>query len=110
MDVQINFKKKLKLQGITVRFLQDVKSWIWFPTEVQFMISKNGKDWFTLDVVKNDVSPKQYGVIIKEFTVNKDIKTKHLRIVAKYLGPIPQWHPGSGEAGYIFADEIEMIR
>ena len=110
MDVQINFKKKLKLEGISVRFLQDARSWIWFPTEVQFMISKNGRDWFTLDVIKNDVSPKEYGVIIKEFTTKQQIKTKHIRIVAKYLGTIPQWHPGSGESGYIFADEIEMLR
>lgn len=108
MDVRINFKKKLTINNINVRFLQDARSWIWFPSEVQFLISNNGKDWHTFEVVKNKTSPKEYGVIIEEFGFNKTFKTKHLRIVAKYMGPCPKWHPGAGNASFIFADEITV--
>ncbi len=106
LDVQIDFKKKLEIQSIELSLLQDAKSWIWFPSEVQFMISRNGKDWFTMEVVKNKIGRDEYGSLTQSIGISKELKTRYIRIIAVYPGACPKWHPGSGNKSWIFADEI----
>ena len=106
LDVQIDLKKKTKIQSIELSLLQDVKSWIWFPAEVQFMISQNGEDWFTTDVVKNEIPRDRYGSVTQTIKSSKAINSRYIRIVATSIGPCPKWHPGAGNAGWIFADEV----
>jgi hypothetical protein len=31
---------------------------------------------------------------------------RYLRVVASNTEPLPEWHPGAGETGWIFVDEI----
>jgi hypothetical protein len=106
LDVQIDFRKKLEISSIELSLLQDAKSWIWYPSEVQFMISKNGKDWFTTEVVKNRVKQDEYGSLTQKIGISKELKTRYIRIVAVYSGDCPKWHPGAGNKSWIFADEI----
>jgi predicted alpha-1,2-mannosidase len=108
LDVIIDFRKKKEIHKISVGLLQDVKSWIWFPTEVQFQISKNGRDWFIIHTEKNNIPPDQYGAITQQLTMTKEITTQYLRVVGKNFGTCPKWHPGAGNPAYIFADEITV--
>ncbi|MCB9223978.1 MAG: glycoside hydrolase family 92 protein [Crocinitomicaceae bacterium] len=110
LDVEIDFKKKIDIKGIYISVLQDIKSWIWFPKEVKFMMSKNGKSWYDVKIVKNYVSPEKYGQFTQEIGFEKEFSTRYLRVVAKNSGEIPEWHPGSGKPSYIFADEIIIIQ
>ena len=34
------------------------------------------------------------------------IEARYLRVSARNFGTIPDWHPGRGEAAWIFIDEI----
>ena len=106
MDVTIDFRKKKDITKISVSLLQDIKSWIWFPKEVHFMVSKNGKDWFTVQIEKNQIPTDQYGSITQQISLTKNITTQYLRVVCKNYGVCPKWHPGAGNPTYIFADEI----
>ncbi len=106
LDVELDFKKKMEIEGVYLSCLQDVRSWIWFPTEVEFFTSSNGKDWFPIKKTINYDSPKKTGNFIKEFGFDQNFKTRHLRIVAKNFGGCPDWHLGAGNPSYIFADEI----
>ena len=31
---------------------------------------------------------------------------RYVRVVARGVDPLPEWHPGAGNPGWIFADEI----
>jgi len=106
LDVIIDFRKKKEIHKISVNVLQDIKSWIWYPTEVHFMVSSNGKDWFTAEIVKNEFPTDTYGSFIQKISLKKDITTQYLRIVCKNSGTIPAWHLGSGNKSWIFADEV----
>jgi predicted alpha-1,2-mannosidase len=106
LDVEIDFRKKIDIKSIHLSVLQDIKSWIWFPKEVKFMMSKNGKSWYAVKSVKNYISPNKYGQFTQEIGFEKEFSTRYLRIVAKNFGKIPEWHPGHGKPAYIFADEI----
>ncbi len=106
VEVEIDFKKKKKISSISMRFMQDIKSWIWLPSEVSFMISDNGTDWYTVHTEKNTIPIDQYGSLIKEFGLKKSFKTRFLRIIAQNRGRCPDWHLGAGNDTWVFADEI----
>lgn len=106
MDVVVDFKRKKKLSQVSPRFLQDQRSWIWYPSEVIFYHSKNGVDWIEYDNVKNTVPLTESGSLIQELSSHKSLKTRYIRIVAKNFGVCPEWHLGAGNTTFIFSDEI----
>ena len=106
VSVEIDFNKKKKINTIKVGFLQDIKSWIWMPVEVSFMVSSDGINWITLHTEKSSTPIDQYGAVIKEFKCVKAIDTRYLKIEAKNRGFCPDWHLGAGYPSWIFADEI----
>jgi predicted alpha-1,2-mannosidase len=106
LSVEIDFKKKKEIHGVYLSVLQDIKSWIWYPKDVSFYMSKNGKDWMLLRTVKNYESNDKFGSFLQEIGFMKDFSTRYLKIVATNFGECPLWHPGKGNPSYIFADEI----
>ncbi|MBI3134364.1 MAG: glycoside hydrolase family 92 protein [Bacteroidetes bacterium] len=108
LDLCIDFRKKREIHKISVSVLQDIKSWIWYPGEVHFMISKNGREWFTAGIVKNEFPADKYGAFTQKISLKKDITTRYLRIVCKNAGPVPAWHPGAGNKSWLFADEVSV--
>ncbi len=106
VDVTVDFRKKEQIRGVYLNCLQDVGSWIWFPKEIQVLISNNGRDWFTAGTETVKVSAKERGPLVMKFGIAKVFSTRYLRIVAKYAGPCPDWHPGVGNPSHIFADEM----
>ncbi|MBN2245615.1 MAG: GH92 family glycosyl hydrolase [Candidatus Aminicenantes bacterium] len=92
---------------ISAGFLQDQNSWIFMPEEVEFAHSLDGENFHILSVIKNDISPREGEVIVRDFTYVSDaVKTRYVRIHAKNRGVCPPWHKGAGEKAWIFADEI----
>ena len=106
LEVSIDFKKKKKIESIQMRFLQDIRSWVWFPSEVTFMISDDGKNWYPIHTAKNTAPIDEYGSITQEFGFEKVLKTQYLKVTAKNRGICPDWHLGAGNPTWIFADEI----
>ena len=110
LNVEIDLKKKTKINSVSLSCLQDANSWIWYPTEVEFYYSNNGKTWIKFDLVKNTVSPKKYGGLSQKISSKRTFngKARYIKIIAKNIGNCPEWHPGRGNASFIFADEIEV--
>lgn len=105
-DIVIDFRKKREIYKVSVSVLQDIKSWIWYPKEIHFMVSKNGKDWFTTEIVKNEFALDKYGAYTQRISMKKNITTQYLRIVCKSAGTIPSWHLGAGNKSWLFLDEV----
>ena len=89
-----------------MHFLQDIKSWIWMPKEVRFMISEDGLEWFTVHTAKNEIPIDQYGATTGNFGFVKNIATRYLKIEAVNFGNCPDWHLGAGYPSWLFSDEI----
>ena len=88
-------------------FLQDIGSWIWMPSRVEFELSVDGRTFSPAFSIANEVSEKHGGVVTKDFV--KEIspqRARYIRLRALNFGKIPSWHPGSGGAAWIFVDEI----
>lgn len=102
--VDLGGVKELKRLGLSV--LQEERSWIWFPAEVQFAWSMNGLNWSSATVV-NTTPRNEEGTLLKDMmteVLNK--KARYVKVIARNAGPCPEWHFGSGEPSHLFADEI----
>jgi hypothetical protein len=87
-------------------FLQDVKSWIWFPKEVEIFFSEDGINFISAGVINNNIPDNDYNVQVKDFVKEVNVKARYIKITAKTYGTIPDWHPGAGGKSWIFVDEI----
>ncbi len=103
----VELDKKQKISELSIRFLQDIDSWIFMPEKVSFYSSGNGTDFELIDEIKTDVPEDKWGVVIKEYKINcKSLNTKYIKLIAKSGVYCPDWHKGHDSKLFIFADEI----
>ena len=88
-------------------FLQDARSWIWMPQYVEFAVSSDGLNFVRACRVDNDVDTKELEMKIRNLVKDGlSLKARYVKVSAKNLGTIPEWHESAGEKAYIFIDEI----
>jgi len=94
-----------------MNFLEDQRSWIFYPTEVQCLVSNDGKNFKLLtksQKIKADIPTEE--AAIKTVSFNKTGKYRYVKIIAKKLGDLPEWHLGYKHKGksWLFIDEIYL--
>lgn len=107
-EAVVDLKRETEISRISANFLQDTRSWILMPTQVEFYTSNDGKNFSLLYTVQNTIDPKDYESQTKVFEVIKKVKAKYIKVKAYSFGKLPEWHQGfpfDGEA-FIFVDEI----
>ncbi len=88
-------------------FLQDIRSWIWLPVRLEVELSSDGKGFSKVLTVENDVSDKDYDVVLKDFVRSiPSQQARYVKVRAIGYGKIPSWHPGHGGNSWVFIDEI----
>ena len=88
-------------------FLQNVRSWIWLPTSVDFELSLDGRTFKPVLSIANDVPADSYDAVIKDLARSITPQpARYVKITAHNYGKIPAWHPGAGGDAFIFIDEI----
>lgn len=95
-----------KVARVGANFIQDQRSWIFMPYEVEYYVSDNGKDFKLLEVVPNDVPQRCEDVVQKTFFTTKMINHRYIKVVAKNIKTNPSWHLSPGEKSWLFTDEI----
>lgn len=107
LDIIIDLGKTEDISKVSVSFLQDIHSWIFLPEWVEIFASEEGSKFVSMGKVENNISPKEGGAIIKDFTLLFDqTKAKMIRVHAKNMGICPPWHSGKGGKAWIFTDEV----
>jgi hypothetical protein len=58
----------------------------------------------------NPVAASDYETQLKKFDyhLQKPVKARYVKIIAKNFGKLPSWHLGAGGEAFIFIDEIEV--
>ncbi|MBT3208493.1 MAG: glycoside hydrolase family 92 protein [Bacteroidetes bacterium] len=108
VNVVVDLSMKQKIKTVGIGCLQDIKSWIFMPIEIQVFTSNDGIKYSYLTSIKNDVNQKTEGGITKDFTANVNTEARFIKVVAKNMGMCPEWHIGyeHNGKGWIFVDEI----
>ena len=110
----IDMGTEKEISTIRINFLQDVKSWIFFPTQVEFSVSIDGQTFTTITTENfTDDNTKQDILIKKVLTDYKSSKmggkkVRYISVKAKNTGVCPPNHPGAGGKAWLFADEITV--
>lgn len=97
------------VQSVTVNFLQDQRSFIFYPTEVLCYISTDNQNYQLAGKQSINAVKRSEEVKIKTNTFDlKDKNAKYVKVVAKKLDRLPRWHAGYEDKGksWIFVDEI----
>jgi len=95
-----------KINRLAGSFLQEIYSWIWMPTEVEYFVSNDGKNFRSVGKVKNDVPQDEDGAFIQEMEVRPRTNARYVKMVAKTIGTCPEGHVGAGQKAWIFCDEL----
>lgn len=106
---EINFDNSISLTEIGIGCLSDMKSWIFFPSEVEIVITFDDLSFESIgkitleEITASDMFPTHRDFKIKTNTA-KEIKK--IRVIAKNFGTCPEWHLGNGNDTWLFVDEI----
>ncbi len=102
----VDLSERQEVNRVAGSFLQDQKSWIFMPKQVEFFISNDGKNFKSIGVMKNTISQETEEPVMHEFSIDKPFTARYIKMVAKKIEACPDWHVGAGEPGWIFCDEI----
>jgi predicted alpha-1,2-mannosidase len=110
VEIIIDLGKVKTIDRIAVGALQDIKSWIFYPPEIELLGSDNGKGFASISILKNDFPDNEYGAFVKEFEFIPTSKEqyRYIKVKAKNYGICPEWHLGNGGDTWIFLDEITI--
>jgi len=110
LDAVVDLGEVEEVKKISVGFLQDVGSWIFFPTEIEFFISIDGATFSPVGISIHEFSQKDYTPKTLEQWADlvPPLQARYIKVVAKTPGICPDWHPGAGNKCWIFVDEISV--
>ncbi len=113
-DVQIDLElgKAIDMHSVTLRFAHVPDAWVFAPADVMVATSTDGKVYtdfipanIAYDATLEQMNTTQLQVLT--IPVNRD-QVRFVRILAKPIARIPQWHRAKGLKPWIMMDEIEI--
>jgi beta-galactosidase len=110
----IDLGKEKDIASIRANFLQDAKSWIFLPSQVEFSVSTDGKDYTAISKISSEIhlfeenSSIWKALLDYSTTVMAGKKVRYVSVKAKNIGVCPPNHPGAGGKAWLFVDEITV--
>ncbi|MBL7943182.1 MAG: glycoside hydrolase family 92 protein, partial [Flavobacteriales bacterium] len=105
-EVVVDLGKEQPITYVGLGCLQDIKSWIWYPTHIEIWVSHDGQTFSRAAGVKNEKADNDYTPGVQELGAHLRASARYVKVVAYNYGTIPPWHLGSGGNSWIFADEL----
>ena len=103
------FDENRNISQLGVSVLQDMKSWIFYPKQIEFQWSEDGVNfgpsltYNNFPVFEDYVGPTTMDAMIDLGAVKS---VKAIKFKVANFGKCPDWHLGSGNDTWLFLDEI----
>ncbi len=108
----VDLGKEKRVHMVDINFLQDQRSWIFFPTSVECRVSNDGINFKQMDGTRRIAAakPSEEIEIKKMYFKQPSKRYQYIKVIAKKPGKLPEWHPGYKHDGrsWIFVDEIRV--
>ena len=108
--VDLGSKKNIK--EVSIGFLQDQRSWIFYPTKVNCLVSNDGVNFQAYPNGSRTLNSTMQtpAVTLKRVQFEGAGTFRYVKIIAKKLGELPTWHLGYKHEGrsWLFVDEIQI--
>lgn len=107
----VDLGEEQPVHTLNVNFLQDQRSYIFYPTEVSCYVSNDNRSFQLTG--KQSLNATKYSSQTQIKTLTFDLKARNARyvkLVAQRLNRLPKWHSGYLSYGksWIFVDEISI--
>ena len=102
----IDLGKPMPVHELGLSSCQVVPSGVFLPSKIEFLVSNDGKDFQSVAVITHEVPLKRATDKRTLSTKIDEIETRYIRVKAKNVGTIPDWHPARGRNAWLFVDEI----
>jgi hypothetical protein len=106
---EVNFDSIRYLSSFGISAFRDLKSWIFYPSQIEIEVSSDGKTFKKLSPINikkaesSDVIPQKMEFIIDTY---KPSEVKSIRYKITNPGLCPEWHLGKGNKTWMFLDEL----
>lgn len=109
-EAVIDLKKVENITYLSSSYLQDSRSWILFPKEVEYYVSTDGIQYTLAAKQSHTVPPMLDSVLVQNMSVqlSQPVKARYVKVVAINFGKLPATHQGYGDDAFIFVDEVEV--
>ena len=111
LEAVIDLQDEQSISQVSGDFLQVVNHIVFFPTDVNYYYSTDGKNFKLLGKVKNEKPLSKQSKIndIQSFELKfSSVNARYIKVVANNMGKAPGWHHGAGMPCWIFVDEITV--
>lgn len=106
IDCVVDMGTVQKISELSSRFYLYNNAWIFLPTHVEYQVSDDGENWETVADLTHDIPLKEKAQMIQTFSVEVEIETRFVRLIAHNLGVNPDWHDSPGQPSWVFCDEF----
>ncbi|WP_373495995.1 c-type cytochrome domain-containing protein [Aquiflexum sp.] len=107
MEIKMEFNETRTINNIAFSLLEVGASYIVPPYKIE--IWSTGKDGterlIQTDFPEQPEKIRKNQVFLKEYPIKKE-NVSAIRAKLSPVNPLPKWHPGAGEKGWVFIDEI----
>lgn len=109
-EAVVDLQEKKEISEISSNYLQDSRSWILLPKEVEYFISNDGINFKSIGILNHNLAWNTEETFTRNFNYQlpKKVKARYIKVVAKNYGLLPLGHQGAGGDAFIFVDEIEV--
>ena len=105
LNATIDLGKSETISKISINTLLSEGSWIYYPKEIQFLVSNDGINFQSIQIISQKEIETKKGKVVIEFP---KLKAKFIKIVAINNGIIADGKPGVGSNSWLFVDEISV--
>jgi hypothetical protein len=106
LDATVDLGAPRTVRGVSVDCLRNQQAWIFLPFRIELSVSVDGTHW---EVVARREEPvvRSDAIVARSRSVPAPGRpVRYLRVVAHPVDPLPAWHAGAGQPGWVFVDEI----
>lgn len=108
VTVTVDLGEVKMVSAMSLGAIQDIRPWIWAPSEVIFAFSLDGVDFKPVDKVMGVLDIDDYTPEVYRYRSLKSGKARFVRARVVTIGAIPEWHLGYGNRSWVFLDEFQI--
>jgi hypothetical protein len=109
LDAVIDLGSLTEITSIRAGFLEANGSWVFLPHEVTFSIAGEDRVFEVVATFTLPIPEERQRNATRSVSTELSGKTaRYVRVVAKNIGALPEWHSAAGGRAWLFADEIQV--
>ncbi|RAR71344.1 GH92 family glycosyl hydrolase [Flavobacterium aciduliphilum] len=109
-EAVVDLQKEQIITLFSANCLQDSRSWILMPTQVDYYVSSDNINFTLAGSVENKIPAMETETKINDFFLKSQqpLQARYVKVIAHNYGKLPEGHQGFGGDAFIFIDEITI--